>query len=106
VPAPVQEAPPPATHRPGAVTSSMPRKIGVVSHYYGHAGAAIIEMLEGELRVGDTLHFRGHTTDFYQRIERIEVEHRPVEVARTGDQVGVQISRTAREHDEVFLLTR
>jgi putative protease len=84
----------------------MPRKIGVVRHYYGHAGAAIVEIEQGELRVGDTLHFRGHTTDFYQRIERIEVEHRTTEVARTGETVGVQVSRVVREHDEVFLLTR
>jgi putative protease len=64
-----------------------------------------VEVQESELRVGDTLHFRGQTTDFYQRIERMEVDHQAVQVARPGQTVGVQISRPVREHDEVFRLT-
>jgi putative protease len=60
----------------------------------------------GHLRVGDTVHVRGHTTDFYQRVERIELEHRQVDTARTGDHIGLQVSQRVREGDEVFRLVR
>ena len=54
------------------------------------------------LRTGDTLHFRGHTTDFYQRIDHIELDHQSVESAAPGQEVGVQVSQRVREHDEVY----
>jgi putative protease len=63
-------------------------------------------MEHGELRVGDTVHVRGHTTDFYQRVERIELEHQQVERARTGDHIGLQVSQRVREGDEVFRLAK
>jgi translation elongation factor EF-1alpha len=74
----------------------------VVTHYFGRVGAGVIAMESGELRIGDTIHVRGHTTDFYQRVNRIEIDHAPVEVARPGQSVGVEITQRVREHDEVF----
>jgi hypothetical protein len=100
-PAPVS-APEPSV----SIAASVPERIGVVSHYYGHAEAGIITIEAGELRVGDTLHFRGHTTDFYQRVERIEVDHQPVESATVGQVVGVEVSQRVREGDEVSRVSR
>ena len=62
----------------------------------------MIALESDELRVGDTIHMRGHTTDFYQRVNRMELEHVPVEVARAGQSVAVEITQRVREHDEVF----
>ena len=55
----------------------------------------------GEVRVGDTLRFTGHTTDFEQRVERIELEHAQVPFARAGQEVGIQVRERVRELDEV-----
>jgi putative protease len=60
----------------------------------------------GQLRIGDTVHVRGHTTDFYQRVDRIELEHAQVEVARAGDHIGLQVSQRVREGDVVFRLAK
>ena len=79
--------------------------MGHVLHYYGHVGAAIVQIESGEIRVGDTVHFRGHTTDFYQHVDRVEVEHSPVERAGPGQTVGIHVSQRVREHDEVFRLS-
>jgi putative protease len=89
-----------------SIAASVPQRIGVISHYYGHVGAGIIEIEAGQLRVGDTLHFRGHTTDFYQRVEHIEIDHQPVETATVGQVVGIQISQRVREGDEVSRVSR
>jgi len=84
------------------LAASVPTRIGVITHYFARAGAAVILLESGELRVGDTIHVRGHTTDFYQRVGRIEIEHASVEVATPGQSVGVEVSQRVREHDEVF----
>ncbi len=78
------------------------QKIGVVAHYFGKIGVAAVEITDGELRVGDTIHVRGHTTDFTQQVDSIQVEHDSVESAGIGDNVGLKIAERTREHDEVF----
>ena len=74
----------------------------MVTHYFGHVNVAIVKVESGEIRVLDTLHFRGHTTDFYQRIAHMELDHQRIDVARVGQEVGVQISQRVREHDRVY----
>jgi translation initiation factor IF-2 len=81
------------------------QKIGRVTHYWAKIGVAGIEITAGEVRVGDTIRFKGHTTDFNQRVDSMQVEHEPVTVARAGDSVGLQVADHVRDHDEVFKVT-
>jgi putative protease len=76
----------------------------VVTHYYPQANACALRIEEGTLRTGDTVHIRGHTTDFYQRVDRLEWEHEVLESAGTGQSVAMQVSQRVREGDEVFRL--
>jgi translation elongation factor EF-1alpha len=94
----------PSPLAPGDVSDSEPRRIGLVTHYYEHAGACVVKLDAGPLRVGDTIHVRGHTTDFYQRIDRLERDHVAIDSARAGEEVGVQVSQRVRAHDVVFRL--
>jgi translation initiation factor IF-2 len=81
------------------------QKIGRVTHYWAKIGVAGIEITAGEVRVGDTIRFKGHTTDFNQRLDSMQVEHEPVTVARAGDSVGLKVTDHVRDHDEVFKVT-
>jgi putative protease len=76
--------------------------IGKVTHYFGKAKVAAIQITDGELRVGDTVHIVGNTSDFTQQIDSMEIDRAPVELAKTGDHIGVQVVEQAREHDEVY----
>ncbi len=76
----------------------------MVTHFYPHVNAAIVDVQAGEIRVGDTLHFTGHTTDLRVRVNRIEFEHGSIEVARVGQAVGIQVTDRVREHDQVHKL--
>lgn len=76
-------------------------RIGVVSHYYTHLGVAAV-VLEGDLVVGDTIHFKGHTSDFIQKLESMQIEHRNVSQAKKGDKIGIKVKEHAREHDIVY----
>ena len=77
-------------------------KIGVVSHYFSHIEVAAIELTDGAMAVGDRIHIKGHTSDFTQTVESIQIEHDSVQQADKGQSVGVMVVQHAREHDEVF----
>jgi len=81
-------------------------RIGVVTHYYGAPMVAIVKLETGTLRVGDSIHIRGHTSDFSQRVESIQVEHAPVNEVRPQDDFGIKVTEHAREHDVVYKLPR
>ncbi|MFQ5349435.1 MAG: EF-Tu/IF-2/RF-3 family GTPase [Thermoanaerobaculia bacterium] len=81
------------------------QKVGVVIHYWNHIEVAGVHMTDGELRIGDTIRVKGHTSDFTQRIGSLQVDNQTVEVARAGDDVGLKVAEYTREHDEVFKVT-
>ena len=80
-------------------------RIGTVTHYYGHLHVAGVTITDSELHTGDTIHVRGHTSDFEQKVESMEIDHEAVEVARPGDQIGLMVIEHAREHDTVYVVT-
>jgi putative protease len=79
-------------------------RIGVVNHYYGNLLVAIVKLEAGTLRVGDTIHIRGHTSDFSQRVESLQVEHAAVNEVGPNDEFGIKVVQHAREHDVVYKL--
>jgi hypothetical protein len=77
-------------------------RIGVVTHYYNHLSVATLRLESGTLRVGDVIHIRGHTTDFSQRVESLEVNHAPAAEVGPNDDFGLMVVGHAREHDVVY----
>jgi len=92
--------------RPGQIAAAAPQLIGRITHYYTHVNAGVLQIEEGEIAVGDTVHIRGHTTDFYQRLEHLEIDHIPVQRARVGQEVAFTVSQRVREHDQVYRVSR
>ena len=60
------------------------QKIGVVIHYFNHIHVAGIRLTDGELRVGDTIRVKGHTSDYTQTVESMQVDNQAVEGATPG----------------------
>ena len=79
--------------------------VGKVVHYYTHLSVAIVELTQGTIRVGDTIHIKGHTTDFKQPVESMEIEHQKVTEATPGQSFGIKVREHAREHDIVYKVT-
>ena len=109
--APLKKARPaarPAAAKPVPVSpAAMPppgERIGVVTHYFSHLAVAVVKLEAATLRVGDTIHFRGHTTDFKQRVDSLEVNHAPVQEVGPKDDFGLKVREHAREHDVVYLV--
>ena len=80
------------------------QEIGKISHYFNKIGVAAI-VLTGELAVGDTIHIKGHTSDWTQAVDSMQVEHDSVEKAGPGDSVGIKSEGHAHEHDVVYKVT-
>lgn len=79
-------------------------KVGRVSHYFTKIQVAILD-LEKEVAVGDTIRIKGHTSDFTQKIESMQIEHKNVAEAKAGDCIGIKVKEPVREHDEVYKIT-
>jgi translation elongation factor EF-1alpha len=77
-------------------------KIGFVSNYFSKISVAAVEITDGTVSVGDTLHFLGHTTNFECEVQSMEIEHSSVADAKKGDSVGVKVPATARRGDRVY----
>jgi len=77
-------------------------EIGHITHYFGKIQVAAIELSEGELSVGDTIHIKGHTSDFTQRIDSMQIDNESVDHAQKGQSIGIRVSEHARKHDKVY----
>jgi len=80
-------------------------RIGLVTHFYGEPSVAIIKLESGTLRVGDTIHIQGHTSDFTQRVDSLQIEHAAVNEVGPNDDFGVKVAQHVREHDVVYKVT-
>jgi len=80
-------------------------KVGVITHYFGKVGVAVIKATEAPIAVGDKIHIKGHTTDHTQVIESLQIEHQPVPRIEVGLEGGMKVGTHAHENDEVFRVT-
>jgi putative protease len=76
-------------------------EIGRVVDYFAKIEVAGID-LTGKLRVGDTIHIKGHTTDLEQAVESMQIEHDQVEEAGSGDKIGIRVKERCRGGDHVY----
>lgn len=80
------------------------KQIGKIVHYFGHIDVGIIELTDS-LKVGDTIHIKGHSEDFTQTVESIQIEHDSVNEAKAGDSVGIKVTGRVHEQDIVYKVT-
>ena len=79
-------------------------QVGQITHYFDHINVAALELTE-PLRVGDTIHILGHSTDFKQEVTSLQIDHMDVNEAKPGDDVGIKVIQKVHPHDKVFKLT-
>jgi len=77
-------------------------ELGRITHYFGRIGVAAIEITQDSLAVGDTIHIKGHTSDFLQHVDSMQIDGQSVDEATVGQSVGIKVDQHAREHDTVY----
>jgi hypothetical protein len=82
----------------------METKIGQVTHFFNHISVAVLA-LTAELKVGDTVHFLGHNTDFTQTIDSLEIEHKKVQSAGPKQEVALKTVQPVHKGSDIFKVT-
>jgi selenocysteine-specific translation elongation factor len=79
-------------------------EIGKVSDFFARPVVAGI-VLTGKLKVGDTIHIKGHTTDMELTVDSMQINNVDVTEAKAGDNVGIKVSDRVRRGDTVYKVT-
>jgi hypothetical protein len=77
------------------------QEVGVITHFWSKIGVAGVH-LEAPVDIGDHIHVHGHSDDFEQNLESIEVEHTPIAHADAGADIGIRMNAPVHKHDRVF----
>ena len=81
------------------------QEVGNVLHYFTHISVGVVQ-LTGTLRVGDTIHIKGHTTDVVQKVASMQAEHQNIAEAKAGQSIGLKVKEHVRQHDVVYKVVR
>ncbi len=74
---------------------------GKVLNYYRKIGVASIKV-STFLEAGGRIHVKGHTTDFDQNVESLQIDHGQVRFASAGDIAGLHVNDHVRKHDCIY----
>ena len=80
----------------------MEEEIGHITHYFPKIGVAVIEVTAGSLKIGETIHVKGHTSDFTQAVESLQLEHQSIPEVKQGGSAGMKVKEHVREGDRVY----
>lgn len=75
--------------------------VGKVTHFFPKVSVAVVE-LSDTLKVGDKISIEGRGNVVEQAVDSMEVEHKKIEVANSGDEIGMKVNGKVKEGDQVF----
>jgi putative protease len=75
-------------------------KVGKVIHYYDKIQVAVIKV-SGTINVGDRIKFSGKN-EFEQEVKSMQVEHKQIETAKKGQDVGLKVDKEVHKDDEIY----
>ena len=79
------------------------QQIGLVLQFFAHPSAGVVA-LTAPLKIGEQIYVKGHTTDFQQVVESMQLDHQPVQEAAAGQEVAIKMTDKCRKHDVVYKL--
>ena len=85
-----------------AVKGPKEKVLGKIDHYFDKISVAALKVT-APIKVGDVIHIKGHTTDFVQKIDSLQIEHASVLKAGKGLDVGIKVKERVRAGDKVYL---
>lgn len=80
------------------------KQVARVTHYFSRVSVAVLALTD-TLSVGDRVHIYGHSTDFEQTVDSMQIEHKLVLKVGPGDDVALQVVERVHEGDVVYRMT-
>jgi putative protease len=79
--------------------------IGRVEKYWPKINVGTVKIFTQSLKLGDEIYISGNKTGIKRaKIESMQIEHKPVQEVKAGQEVGVKLGFEARKGDDVFLI--
>jgi selenocysteine-specific translation elongation factor len=75
--------------------------VGNVMDFFARPVVAGIK-LTSSMKVGDTIHIKGHTTDVTLIIQSMQIDNVLVQESKAGDEVGIKVPDRVRKGDLVY----
>lgn len=75
--------------------------IGTITHYFPKVRAAVVKV-KTPLSVGDNIKICGHTTNFTQIADSIQIDKTMIRSAKKGQEIGLLVSSRVRQGDIVY----
>ena len=76
-------------------------RVGKITHYYNRISVAVAELNDG-LKVGDKIAILGHTTEFTQTVQSMEIDHKQIDSAGGGQEIALKVWDTVRRGDLIY----
>lgn len=76
-------------------------QVGVVTHYYDKIGVAIVKASKA-IKAGEKLRFGDEEKGFEQAADSMQFDHKTIDVAKKGQEVGIKVDQKAKEGTPVF----
>jgi translation initiation factor IF-2 len=80
-------------------------EVGTVNKYFDKIGVGMIQVTQGGLALGDTIHIKGNKTDVTATISSMQVQRQPAQTAKPGDEAGIKLDTKVRQNDKVYKVT-
>lgn len=77
--------------------------VGEITHFFPHVNAGVIK-LKKSLSIGDSIYIKGHTSDFKEKVESMQINRVSVQSAKPGDEIGILVKQRVRIGDTVYKL--
>jgi putative protease len=77
-------------------------EVGEILHFFDHIGVGVVKATKGPISVGDKIHLKGHSTDFEQDVESMQIEHEEIKTIKKGEEAGMKMNERVREGDKVY----
>ena len=79
--------------------------VGNITHFFSKANAGVVK-LKASLKLRDTIHIKGHTTDFIQEINSLQIDNKPIKSASRGKLAGFLSAQRVRTGDKVYKIAK
>lgn len=98
----------PIKGKPATIIVVAPQKklVGHVVHYYNKINVGIVRVTDHEVAMGDEISIEGAHTKIKQKVSSMQLEHKPVNIARKGQTIGLKVSGRVRKSDAVYKIVR
>ena len=77
------------------------QEVGKVIHYYDKAMVVVVR-LSGKLAVGEKIKIVKGENDFTMEIASMQIDHKPVEKGKKGDELAIKLESPTKEGATIF----